>query len=357
MNIIYILIRKFLKQQLFYNIDMIIKSRKIVKESKGESLMKNFACFSFQSIVKDSVHRSISGRKQVTSNLKLSKMAHLSANDLKDILRNFPHVKHLDLSGCYQIGKDSIEVIANEYKDVLQTLNLEFCHYITDEDISTLFGERKQSNDKKINMVSLNLSYTNISDSGMRTIALNCPNLKFLKLRGMKNITDLSLSMIAKYCKALIHLDVQECSHISDYGISIVSQECKLLEILNLNGCNLTNNFVDYLCFYNQSIKDLDLRNTKVNDVAIGKIISTLFNLESLKISGLSLNNVNMNHLLNLKSLKNLDISFCYDIKKDLLQDIIRSCSNLQEVHLFGLISSEEKQALSNMKNEISIFC
>jgi len=173
----------------------------------------------------------------------------------------------------------------------------------------------------------------------------------------MKNITDLSLSMIAKYCKALIHLDVQECSHISDYGISIVSQECKLLEILNLNGCNLTNNFVDYLCFYNQSIKDLDLRNTKVNDVAIGKIISTLFNLESLKISGLSLNNVNMNHLLNLKSLKNLDISFCYDIKKDLLQDIIRSCSNLQEVHLFGLISSEEKQALSNMKNEISIFC
>jgi len=351
------LIRKFFNQQL--HIAMIIKSRKILKESKfGVSHSKNIACFSFKSIIRDSMHRSISGRAQVTSNLQLSKMPRLSPNELKDILRNFPHVKHLDLSGCYQICKESIEVIANGYRDYLQSLNLEFCHYITDEDVSILFAECKGSKEKKMNMVSLNLSYTNISDTGMRTITSNCPNLKVLKLRGMKKLTNLSLSMIAKYCKNLTHLDIQECNKITDFGVSIVSQECKLLENLNLNDCsNVSNDIIPYLCFYNRSLKELDLRNTKVNGEAIVYILANLFEIEKLKISGLSLNTQNTNLLLNLKSLKSLDISFCYDLKIDFISDIIRSCSGLEEIHLFGLITNDEKQALSTINNEILIYC
>jgi len=320
---------------------------------------KNIACFSFQSIVKDCVRRSISGRKQVTSNLQLSKMPHFNPNDLRDILRNFPHVKHLDLSGCYQISTESIGIIANEYKDVLQSLNLEFCHYIADVDIVTLFGEVKEgSKENQGNMTSLNLSYTNITDIGMRTITMNCPNLKILKIRGMKNITDLSLSMIAKYCKNLTQFDVQECGKITDYGVALVSQECKRLESLNLNGSSVSNNFIPYLCFYNQSMKELDIRNTKVCGDSIGKILANLINLESLKISGLSfqIKNMNPNLLLNLKSLKSLDISFCYDFHKDLIRDIIRSCTNLKEIFLFGLITNEEKQAYLINNNELSIY-
>jgi len=340
-------------QQLL--VDMIIKSRKI-EEKLG---VKNMSCFSFQSVVKDCVRRSISGRKQVTSNLQLSKLPRLTPDDLKDILRNFPHVNHLDLSGCYQICKESIGVIASEYKDVLQSLNLEFCHYITDEDIVTLFGEVKEdgSRDNQLNMVSLNLSYTNISDIGLRTVTLNCPNLKVLKLRGMKNITDLSLSMIAKHCKSLTHIDVQECYNITDYGVSLISQECKLLEHVNVNGTNVTNNFIPYICFYNHLIKELDLRNTKVCGDALGKILANLLKLESLKISGLSFEKKYMYLLLNLKSIKELDISFCYDINLDLIRDLIRSCSALREIHLFGLVRKEDKQALLNINSELSIFC
>jgi len=350
-----IIIRKLINQQLF--VDMIIKSRKV--EEKFEVIAKNIACFSFKTIVKDCVRRSISGRKQVTSNLQLSKLPRLTPNELKDILHNFPHVKHLDLSGCYQICKESIGVIANEYRDVLQSLNLEFCHYITDEDIVTLFGEVKQDGSKanQLNVVSLNLSYTNISDSGIRNVTLNCPNLKVLKLRGMKNITDLSLSMIAKYCKSLTHIDVQECANITDYGVSLISQECKLLEHVNVNATNVTNNFIPYICFYNPALKELDLRNTKVCGDALGKILANLLKLESLKISGLSFENKNMNLLLKLKSIKYLDISFCYDIKMDLIRDLIRSCPTLRELHIFGLITNEEKQTLLKFNSELSIFC
>jgi len=346
----------------FYNrnfyqqlIEMIIKSGKLKEKIGG--IQKN-SCFSFKSVMKDSMRRSISGRSKVTTNLQLSKMPRLSPSDLKDILRNFPHIKHLDLSGCFQICKESIDVIANGYRDNLLSLNLEFCHYITDEDISTLFAKcKEESKEKKWDMTTLNLSYTNISDSGMRTITMSCPNLKILKLRGMKKITNLTLSMIAKYCKNLTHLDIQECN-ITDFGVAIVSQECNHLEILNLNDCNeITNEVLPYLCFYNRFIKGLDLRNTKVNGEALIYILANFSNLEKLKISGLSLNSENIHLLLNLKSLKSLDISFCYDLKKDFIGDIIRSCPGLQEIHLFGLITKDEKQALSSLNNEISIFC
>jgi F-box/leucine-rich repeat protein 2/20 len=344
--------RKFYQK----SIEMIIKSGKLKETKLGNQ--KN-SCFSFKSIVKDSMYRSISGRSQGTSNLQLSKMPRLSPSDLKDILRNFPHVKHLDLSGCYQICKESIEVIANGYRDNLLSLNLEFCHYITDEDICTLFAKcKEESKEKRWDMTSLNLSYTNISDSGMRTITLSCPNLKILKLRGMKKITNLTLSMIAKYCKNLTHLDIQDCINITDFGVAIVSQECTHLEILNLNGCNeITNEIFPYLCFYNRSMKELDLRNTKVNGEVLVYILASLSKLEKLKISGLSLNSENIHLPLNLKSLKLLDISFCYDLKKDFICDIIRSCQGLQEIHLFGLINNDEKLALSTLNHAISIFC
>jgi len=348
---------KFLKQQLFdFVVVMIIKSRNFDKLDH----FKNISSFSFKSIIKDSMTRSISGRAKVMTNLQLSKMPRLSPGDLKDIMSNFPHVKHLDLSGCYQICKESIEVIANGYKDILQSLNLEFCHYITDEDVAVLFsGKREDSKPNKMNMVSLNLSYTNISDSGMRTIVSNCPNLKVLKMRGMKKITNLTLSMIAKYCKNITHLDIQDCVNITSFGVSIVSQECKLLEIFNLNNCiNVTNDIIPYLCFYNRSLIELDLRNTNINGDAIVYILANLSEIEVLKISGLSVNSKNVLNLLrNLKSLKFLDISFCYDLKKEFISEIIRSCSCLKELYLFGLISNDEKLALSNINHDISIFC
>jgi len=342
---------------------MISKSSFRRSPLKGTSKF-NSSCFSFQSIIRDSVHRSISGRKQATTNLQLSKMPHLSPDSLKDIIRNFPHVKHLDLSGCYQINKQSIEVIARELSESnLTSLNLEFCHYVTDEDLTLLFGNFDKNDGPrrgKQDLVSLNLSYTNISDLGIRVISMSCPNLKILKLNGMKNITDLSLSMIAKYCGQLSLLDIQDCANISDYGVSIISQECKNLENLNLNGCqNVSNNIVSYLCYYNRSLKILDLRNTRVTGDAIVYILANLVELENLKISGLPIRNENTYAmlLLNLKSLKSLDISFCYGISKDFISELIRSYSSLEEIHLFGLITNEEKQSLLNINNRISIYC
>jgi len=350
------------QQQLI--ITMITKSSSFRRPSlKGNSKFGS-SSFSFQSIIRDSVHRSISGRKQVTTNLQLSKMPHLSPESLKEIIRNFPHVKHLDLSGCYQINKQSIEVIARELSESpLTSLNLEFCHYVTDEDLTLLFGNNNKNDSPKMgkqDLVSLNLSYTNISDLGIRVISMSCPNLKILKLNGMKNISDLSLSMIAKYCGQLTHLDVQDCTNLTDYGVSILCQECKNLENLNLNGCeNVSNSIVSYICFYNRSLKNLDLRNTKINGDAIVYILANLVELENFKISGLPFRNENTCSmlLLNLKSLKSLDISFCHGLSKDFVCEIIRSYSCLEEIYLFGLITNEEKQLLLNINDRISIYC
>jgi hypothetical protein len=336
---------------------MITKSSSLNRKILG----RKSSCFSFQSIVRDSLHRSITGSKRITTNLQLSKLPNLSRDVLKDLVDSFPHVKHLDLSGCYQICKESIEVIANGFKDSLHSLNLEFCHYITDEDITLFFGDHEKAESENFSnpsLTSLNLSYTNISDRGVRSIAFNCPNLEVLKLRGMKNITNLSLSMIAKNCKKLVSLDIQDCN-ISDYGMQLISQECPSLESLNLSQCTeITNQVVPYFCYHNKSLKFLNIRQTKIDGGGISSLLKSLPLIENLNICGLSASNEDLTFVPRLKYLKSLDISFCYNVSKDLILEIVSSCQLLVELNLFGLsINLEEKQVFISANSKLALNC
>jgi len=338
---------------------MIIKSQK--KLIKSQLVDPCLSRFSFKSILKESVQRSLTGKNGVT-NLELSKFPNLNRETLDGIVKNFPWVKHINLSGCIEMSREWFTTLANAYADSLQTLNLECCHYITDEDISALFGKSRSPQTKEFkdsNLVSLVLSYTNLSDLGMQYVTHNCPNLQVLKLQGMKNITNLTLSMIAKHCPKLYLLDIRDCDNVNDYGIQLVCQELKNLEELYMSGTSVSNQILPYLCYYGKKLRVLDIKNTKITGDGLNLIARSLVNIESLKISGMNLIDNHVRSLIGSKVLKTLDISFCYGLSHQIIKEIIEGCATLNELFLFGLISTEDKPTLigCNISRNVNIYC
>jgi len=325
-------------------IQMIIKSQRkfsIIQKSN----LKNSFSFSLKSVLKESVHRSLTGKNGITI-LELSKFPNLNKDTLDSIVKNFPHIRHIDLSCCFQVNSEWFNTLASAYGNTIQTLNLEFCYYIRNEDLAMLFGNRNTVKFGECNLNSLVLSYTNVSDLGMKFVASNCPNLQVLKLQGMKNITDLTLSMIAKHCPKIYALDIRDCECITDYGVQIICQELKNIEELYVAGCNnISNKVLSYLSYYSKNLRILDIKNTKISGEGVNLIARTLTNLETLKINGLSVEDDHIRPLFELKNLKSLDLSFCFGINIGFLKEILNSSSSLNELFLFGLMSIEEKQS------------
>jgi len=207
-------------------------------------------------------------------------------------------------------------------------------------------------------MFNINFSYTNISDFGMRNVAHNCPNLKIVKLQGMRNISNVTLSMLAKHCNKIFELDVQDCPGISDYGVKLISQECKGMENLNLSGCvNITDEIVPYLAYYSKGLKQLNLRDTKITSKGVLQLVNSLPLLEVLKIPNIRVSDEDLAPILVNRKIRILDLSFCYGVSISMIEKLIEFCP-ITEIHLFGCISSEDKNRISSVRNrEVSIFC
>ena len=86
-------------------------------------------------------------------------------------------------------------------------------------------------------LTSLNLiRCKNITNAGLQAIPENCPNLTTLNL-SYTNITDAGLKEIAKL-KQLTTLDLAN-SHITDAGIRAIPENCPKLTYLDLRYCEM----------------------------------------------------------------------------------------------------------------------
>jgi len=182
----------------------------------------------------------------------------------------------------------------------------------------------------------INLSYTSITDFGVRLLVSVCPNLQTITLKSCA-ITDLSLSIIAQRCRSLKELIVADCNLITDFGVQIIAQQLKdNLQVIDLNDCQkITNGIFQYLCFFCPELKCLRIRNTKITYEGLQGVVR--FKLEELNLHGLPVTDSLIFQLVqHQQQLEILDISFCHLVTTTAIKEILNSCQRLRELHLFG---------------------
>lgn len=259
---------------------------------------------------------------------------------------------HLDLALACQLGK--------RCGKQLVSLNLAYC-LITDQHLAAILDITHNNNIEKMDSASegsvqslslrkLNLEHTPITDLGLRHIALNCPHLTSINLKGCQKITNLSLSLLAQHCKNLSRVELSDCK-ITNYAVQIIAQECKNnLSVLDITDCReITNDALSYLAFYCPNLKRLKLKGTRVTELGLMPLLQRValleLNLQGLPISDLTLTTIAKNQ----KQLHLLNLSFCHSITLNALQMLIKTTPLLRELHLFGLAN-----ITNNNLNELS---
>ena len=162
----------------------------------------------------------------------------------------FSQVKYLNLRGCTQITDKFIKYFTGGAVSK-SLLKLRFENYNTD---STLSSERQLIESLKTEAIipfqlkSLDLAKCAITDKSIeylcRLISLNqnknSPNcdlcsLQRLSLRYCENITDDGIKLLALNCKDLQHLNVTKCSKITAHALKQIKVNCQSCIIQHTN--------------------------------------------------------------------------------------------------------------------------
>ncbi len=241
---------------------------------------------------------------------------------LEEIVRTYPHLRSLNLSGCENIRNiamlsgltqlHTLDLSRNDIQDLshlrpltkLRTLNLSANNI---QDISHLRPLTK--------LQTLNLANTNIQDyshlsplAELRTLNLSYTNIQDIShLRPLAQLHTLNLS----------HTDIQDISHLSP-----LTQ----LHTLNLSQNKHIQDF-SHLTFLTQ-LRTLDLSNTNIQDISH---LSPLAQLHTLDLSDTNIQDIS--HLRPLAQLHTLDLA------RTKIQDISH-LSLLTHLHTLDLRST-----------------
>ncbi|KAL4554625.1 hypothetical protein LXL04_037222 [Taraxacum kok-saghyz] len=206
------------------------------------------------------------GCKQLES-IRLSGFSKVTDAGFTSILNSCSNLKKLEIQNAILLTDLTFQYV-NKPKppkvlQVLQEVRLWSCSLITSEgvhelakctDLKTLdlFGCKNVSDScllkvSKLNLLtSLNLSWTNVTDSGLLTLNQTNSPIEFLSLRGCKRVTDEGISNLlsnkGQIGKSLSSLDISHNPEITDFAIRIIANFCvKLVELCIRNCCQVTD--------------------------------------------------------------------------------------------------------------------
>ena len=151
--------------------------------------------------------------------------------------RNFTkfQIKYLNMSRCSQITDESLIYLSNQgFFKAIRHLNLRNCNLITDKFMKFLSGSRYI---QKLNN-HFELTQQNWNPMGLEEFVPF--QLKSLDLAFCPLITDKSIEYLCRMISVNDNLEklyLSNCPEITDYGIRILALNCKLLSSLNVKKC------------------------------------------------------------------------------------------------------------------------
>lgn len=111
---------------------------------------------------------------------------------------------------------------------------------------------------------SLDLSHCPlISNTGLSSIAKNCPNLSSLTIESCKNIGNESLEVISRCCPNLQSVTIKDCPNVGDQGVATLFSSYLVPTKVKLQSLDITDFSLAVIGRYGKSITNLALTNLR----------------------------------------------------------------------------------------------
>ncbi|EOA29918.1 hypothetical protein CARUB_v10013011mg [Capsella rubella] len=243
------------------------------------------------------------------SSLSLSGACRLSDAGLKTLVSSAPAITSINLNQCSLLTSSSIDMLSDSLGSVLRELYINECQSI---DVKRILSALKKF--EKLEILSL----------------ADLPSVKgqFLK------------EFVTARGQTLKQLILTNSGRLTDSSIKVISENCPNLSVLDLaNICKLTDSSLGYLANGCQALEKLIFCRNTFSDEAVAAFIETAGGC----LNELSLNNVKkVGHNTAVAIAKHstklqiLDVSWCRDMSDDLLGYIVDNCSSLKVLKVFG---------------------
>ena len=222
-------------------------------------------------------------------------------------------------------------------KNIINKLKIKFSPNTTAEEVKAFL---KKFDPIKHKIVGLNLCYCGIinwSDKSLLNLFTKRRNLKYLNL-SVTNITTEALKIILTGCSNLESLDFHSCDTInwSDKSLSNLIANPNL-KSLNINTTNITDEALEIILIKCLNLENLDLYYCLLinwSDKALLNLFSKLKNLTSLNLSWTNTPKKSLETILSsCCNLEFLDLSYCYKISKEEIDELKKSYPNCEIVY------------------------
>ena len=163
------------------------------------------------------------------TSLDLSENEDLSDQAAIEILRIWPKLKQIDMSGNVGMGDMALECFT--LTGQLESLACGHCA-ITDSGLASAMQ-------KSPNLTHLTLSNTNIGDLSLWAIGLSCAKLESFVAANCLRVTDASLEALIRGCsKSISHLDVSGTGVLLASSSVVAAILSSPIRFMSLQGCN-----------------------------------------------------------------------------------------------------------------------
>ncbi|CAN8270410.1 unnamed protein product [Cochlearia groenlandica] len=245
----------------------------------------------------------------VLSSLSLSGACRLSDVGLRILVSVAPAIRSINLSQCSLLTSSSIHTLSDSLRSVLRELYINECQNV---DLKHIMPALKKF--EKLEVLSL-VDIPSVKGRLLKEfVTARGHALKQLILTNSVKLTDSSVKDISENCPNLTVLDLANVYKLTDFALGYLANGCQALEKL-------------FFC-----------RNS-FSDEAVAAFVETAGG----SLTELSLNNVKKvghNTASSLAKhsgmLQILDVSWCRDMSNDSLGYIVDNCSSLKVLKLFG---------------------
>ncbi|KAI4353482.1 hypothetical protein L6164_002428 [Bauhinia variegata] len=259
------------------------------------------------------------------------------------VFNRYPFVSHLDLSLCPRVSDNSLNFIANSYKDTLRRIDLSRSKFFSGNGLMSLAFNCK-------NLVELDLSNSTELKDGAAAAVAQAKNLEMLWLSRCKQITDMGIGCIAVGCKKLRMINLKWCVGVGDLGVELIAIKCKEIRSLDLSYLPITDKCLSSV-FKLQYLEDLVLEGCYgIDDDNLDVFKHGCKTLKKLDISGCqNISHIGLCALTNSsRCLEQLSLADGSPVTSALADGLNKLCM-MQSIKLDGcLVTSSGLKALGN---------
>lgn len=217
------------------------------------------------------------------------------------------------------------------------------CQNIQELFIPKLTAKGMTGISKLINIKSLNISYSDITNNNVWSEILSMTTLTSLDISAVKRFTGDKISDLTKLVN-LNELKMVYCFNKSNFGFRYLSLLTNLTSLDISNSIEVRNAELTHLSSLNR-INKLNISHTSITTVYS---LSSLMNITSLNMNGCELTDEGISHISSLTNITYLDLSRCNEISIDGLSSF-KTLINLKTLLFANPISVDELEFISSL--------